>query len=76
MAGQRSLPTLDKLQSEVPADVNVKEVAMQWLESFAQHVRSVDIDGIIDLFVEDAFFRESNPFEVEEFDFPLNGLPR
>jgi hypothetical protein len=58
MAGQRSLPTLDKLQSEVPADVNVKEVAMQWLESFAQHVRSVDIDGIIDLFVEDAFFRD------------------
>jgi ketosteroid isomerase-like protein len=58
MTSQRPLPTLDKLQSKVPADVNVREVARQWLESFASLVRSVDIDGIIDLFVEDAFFRD------------------
>jgi hypothetical protein len=58
MASQASLPTLDKLGSKVPADVDVKKVAVQWLESFALHVKSGDIDGIINLFVEDAFFRD------------------
>ena len=58
MTTQPSLPTLDKLGSKVAADVNVKEVASQWLESFALKVRSADIEGITNLFVEDAFFRD------------------
>jgi hypothetical protein len=58
MTSQTYLPTLDKLRSKVPANVDVKEVARKWLGSFASHVRSADIDGLIDLFVEDAFFRD------------------
>ena len=58
MTSQTYLPTLDKLRSKVPANVEVKEVAKKWLGSFASHVRSADIDGLIDLFVEDAFFRD------------------
>ncbi|KIM92255.1 hypothetical protein PILCRDRAFT_83485 [Piloderma croceum F 1598] len=58
MPTQASLPTFDKLRSKVPADVDVKAVAEKWLESFADHVRLADIAGVIDLFVDDAFFRD------------------
>jgi hypothetical protein len=58
MAHQISLPTLDKLRSKVPPDVDAKGVATQWLESFESHVKSANIDSVIDLFVEDAFFRD------------------
>jgi ketosteroid isomerase-like protein len=58
MTNKATLPTLDKLRSKVPANVDASEVARQWLESFASHVRSADIDGIIDLFTEDAYFRD------------------
>jgi NAD(P)-binding Rossmann-like domain len=58
MPTQASLPTFDKLRSKVPADVDVKVVAEKWLESFAEHVISADIAGVIDLFVDDAFFRD------------------
>jgi hypothetical protein len=58
MTNQVSLPTLDKLRSKVPINVDAKEVARKWLGSFASHVRSADIDSLIDLFVEDAIFRD------------------
>jgi hypothetical protein len=58
MSTQASLPTFDKLRSKVPANVDVKAVAGKWLESFAEHVRSANITGLIDLFVDDAFFRD------------------
>lgn len=58
MASQLSLPTLDKLRGEIPSDLDARKVAAEWLQSFATHVRSGDIDRIVDLFVEDALFRD------------------
>ena len=53
-----SLPTLDKLHSKVPADIDAKLVASEWLDAFASYVSSGNVDGLMTLFVEDAFFRD------------------
>lgn len=58
MTTQTSLPTLDKLHAKVPADLDDRKVAREWLELFASHIQSGNVDGIIELFVEDAFFRD------------------
>ena len=58
MANQASLPTLDKLRSKVPADLDAKKVASEWLNAFASYVGSGDVDNLMALFVEDAFFRD------------------
>ncbi|KIM76995.1 hypothetical protein PILCRDRAFT_796588 [Piloderma croceum F 1598] len=58
MSAQASLPTLDNLRSKIPAEVDVGAVAGKWLESFAEHVGSAEIAGLIDLFAEDALFRD------------------
>lgn len=58
MANQASLPTLDKLRSKVPADLDAKKVASEWLDAFASYVGSGDVDSLMELFVEDAYFRD------------------
>lgn len=58
MTTQTSLPTLNKLGAKVPANVDPKKVATEWLESFASCVRSRDVPCIMELFVEDALFRD------------------
>ncbi|OBZ79359.1 putative indole-3-pyruvate monooxygenase YUCCA8 [Grifola frondosa] len=56
---QPSLPTLDKLGVQsIPADLDVKKVASAWLQALSQHVSSNDIDGILDLFVDDPWWRD------------------
>ncbi|KAI0770913.1 FAD/NAD-P-binding domain-containing protein [Trametes elegans] len=53
------LPTLDRLGvKSVPTDVDAEQVANLWLDSFASHVASNNIDGILSLFTEDAWWRD------------------
>ncbi|PCH39755.1 FAD/NAD(P)-binding domain-containing protein [Wolfiporia cocos MD-104 SS10] len=52
------IPTLDKLGAAVSDDVDVHQVAGDWLQSFALHAKSGNIGGILDLFVEDAYWRD------------------
>ncbi|TBU34305.1 FAD/NAD(P)-binding domain-containing protein [Dichomitus squalens] len=53
------LPTLDRLGvSAIPADVDVRNVAQLWLDSFAKYTESGDIDGVLSLFSSDAWWRD------------------
>jgi hypothetical protein len=52
------LPTLDKLQATVAPTLDAKQIVSDWFQSFDSHVKSGDIDGIISLFVEDAYWRD------------------
>ncbi|KAL4245311.1 FAD/NAD(P)-binding domain-containing protein [Abortiporus biennis] len=55
---QIRLPTLDNLQSTLPADLDVQKVASAWINSFSQFVSGGDIDGILSLFHPDAWWRD------------------
>ncbi|KAI0668759.1 FAD/NAD-P-binding domain-containing protein [Trametes maxima] len=53
------LPTLERLGvNAVPTDVDAVKVAKLWLDSFAQHVASNNIDGILSLIVSDGWWRD------------------
>ncbi|TFK48083.1 FAD/NAD(P)-binding domain-containing protein [Heliocybe sulcata] len=55
-----ALPTLDRLRvpSSAVKFVNARNVASLWLQAFAHCVSSGDIDGILDLFISDSFWRD------------------
>ncbi|KZT24304.1 FAD/NAD(P)-binding domain-containing protein [Neolentinus lepideus HHB14362 ss-1] len=54
-----ALPTLDKLGvEELPEDVNALDFARKWINSFAQYISSCDVEGLLSLLVEDAFWRD------------------
>jgi len=53
-----ALPTLDRLQATIPADLDVQKVASGWLQSFAQFVSANDINGILSLIHPDAWWRD------------------
>lgn len=52
------LPTLDKLGARVPPNLDAKKVVTEWFESFASYAESGNIDGIIGLLVDNAFWRD------------------
>ncbi|KIJ68134.1 hypothetical protein HYDPIDRAFT_107789 [Hydnomerulius pinastri MD-312] len=54
----RSLPTLQKLGSTVDSDVDVQGAAKSWFDNFAKAVESVDVPAIVDLLVDDVFWRD------------------
>ena len=49
------LPLLDK---PFPADLNATEIAQEWFSRFAPLVQSGDAAGIVDLLVDDSFWRD------------------
>ncbi|THH13418.1 hypothetical protein EW146_g6790 [Bondarzewia mesenterica] len=55
---QATLPTLDRLNAVVPDAVDVQKVAKDWFDSFAKHARSDSVSGVLDLLLEDAFWRD------------------
>jgi len=54
----RSLPTLQRLGSTVDPNVDVQAVAKAWFTRFADAMTSKDVPGILDLIVDDAFWRD------------------
>jgi Pyridine nucleotide-disulphide oxidoreductase len=53
-----ALPTLERLGLSAPPDVDVVAVAQTWFETFANHIQTGDVDGILSQLVEDAFWRD------------------
>lgn len=54
----RSLPTLNRLNAQVPQNVDAIAVATSWLCIFGQLVEAGDATGAVALLVEDAFWRD------------------
>ncbi|KAH7925195.1 FAD/NAD-binding domain-containing protein [Leucogyrophana mollusca] len=56
------LPTLDSLKAVIPADLDVKSVASEWLLRFATALGSENLDAVLGLFVDDALWRDMLAF--------------
>ncbi|KIM52907.1 hypothetical protein SCLCIDRAFT_140112 [Scleroderma citrinum Foug A] len=57
-APARSLPTLQRLGSTVDPNIDVQAVVKSWFTCFADAMSSKDVAGILDLIVDDAFWRD------------------
>ncbi|CCM06537.1 uncharacterized protein FIBRA_08811 [Fibroporia radiculosa] len=53
-----TLPTLDRLGSTVPPDLDAQSVATEWIHTFSQHISANNIVGIVSLFAEDGWWRD------------------
>jgi len=53
-----ALPTLDRLQATIPADLDAKSIANEWFHAFAAAVEKKDASAIAELVLEDAFWRD------------------
>jgi phosphoglycerate dehydrogenase-like enzyme len=53
-----ALPTLERLGVSAPPDVDAVVVVQTWFKTFANHVETGDIDGILGQLVDDAFWRD------------------
>ncbi|KIY52791.1 FAD/NAD(P)-binding domain-containing protein [Fistulina hepatica ATCC 64428] len=53
-----ALPTLDRLGAIVNDDVDASGIARTWFTLFAKKVEVHDIDGVLDLFLADALWRD------------------
>lgn len=53
-----ALPTLDRLQATIPADLDAKSIANEWFKTFAAAVEKKDASAVSDLLLEDAFWRD------------------
>ncbi|KAG2078548.1 FAD/NAD(P)-binding domain-containing protein [Suillus decipiens] len=58
MVNQLTLPTLNNLRSSVTSDVSVQAVASQWFSVFTEAMQSKNIAAVIDLLVNDVFWRD------------------
>ncbi|KIK79465.1 hypothetical protein PAXRUDRAFT_161238 [Paxillus rubicundulus Ve08.2h10] len=54
----QQLPTLQRLGVDDPTDVSAADVAIAWFEVFSSAVASSDIAGILDLFLDDGFWKD------------------
>ncbi|KAJ7676551.1 hypothetical protein DFH06DRAFT_1168458 [Mycena polygramma] len=52
------LPTLDRLNATVAADLDVQKVASAWMDSFTTLIAAGDVPGIMVLFIEDSHWRD------------------
>ncbi|KAH7925619.1 FAD/NAD(P)-binding domain-containing protein [Leucogyrophana mollusca] len=52
------LPTLGRLGVADPTDVSALDVAKAWFEGFSSAVKSKDTTSIVDLFLEDGFWKD------------------
>ena len=55
---QAVLPTLDKLRAAIPVDLEPSIVAAKWFESFSTHLEAGHVDAVVQLFVDDSFWRD------------------
>lgn len=53
-----ALPTLDRLQATIPADLDAKFVGEAWFQSFTAAVERKDASAVAELFLEDGFWRD------------------
>jgi hypothetical protein len=53
-----TLPTLDRLNANVPSHLDVNKTTSEWFASFKDAVESVNVKTLIELIVEDAFWRD------------------
>ena len=52
------LPTLQQLGVDEPTEASATEVATAWFSAFSSSVASSDITGILDLFLDDGFWKD------------------
>ncbi|OJA11563.1 hypothetical protein AZE42_07107 [Rhizopogon vesiculosus] len=52
------LPTLDQLGVTDPSNVSPSEVATEWLNAFSAAITQVDAGAVVDLFLEDGFWKD------------------
>ncbi|KAI0757757.1 FAD/NAD(P)-binding domain-containing protein [Daedaleopsis nitida] len=58
-----ALPTLDRLGvTSVPTDVDAQKVASLWFDSLVKYLEANDIDGVLSLFSQDAYWRDMLAF--------------
>ena len=57
---QTTLPTLDKLGVSAPqlSDASALDIASKWLQTFEKNVSSNNVDGVLFLLTEDAWWRD------------------
>ncbi|KAK7054240.1 hypothetical protein R3P38DRAFT_2856057 [Favolaschia claudopus] len=53
-----SLPTLDLLGVTLPDDINAKQIATEWFNSFRSAADTGNVDAIVAVFAEDALWRD------------------
>ncbi|KAJ7649638.1 hypothetical protein FB45DRAFT_986221 [Roridomyces roridus] len=53
-----SLPTLDKLNATVPADLDAKKIAADWMASFVSCAESGNVAEFADLFIDESHWRD------------------
>ncbi|KAG6897057.1 hypothetical protein C0992_004376 [Termitomyces sp. T32_za158] len=53
-----ALPTLQKLNATIPADLDVKAVAKAWFAAFTQSIEAGDAQSVAKLFVGDGYWRD------------------
>ncbi|OAX37348.1 FAD/NAD(P)-binding domain-containing protein [Rhizopogon vinicolor AM-OR11-026] len=58
VANQLALPTLDNLRISLSPHVDVQAVASQWFSSFQKAMQSKNVPAVIDLLVDDIFWRD------------------
>ncbi|KAG5651879.1 hypothetical protein H0H81_007073 [Sphagnurus paluster] len=74
MVPDTPLPTLDRLNATVPDDLDLKQIARAWFDSFSQAATAGDAAAVAQLFVQDSFWRDMLAFT---WDFrTFSGLPK
>jgi hypothetical protein len=53
-----ALPTLQRLGVSAPSEVDAVMVAQTWFKTFDSYVQTGDVDGILSLLLDDAFWRD------------------
>ncbi|KAL5507063.1 hypothetical protein ACEPAH_6519 [Sanghuangporus vaninii] len=59
MAPELALPTLTRLNVELPKDIDAAAIAMDWFNRFAQCLEKCDTTGVMALLIDDAFWRDT-----------------
>ncbi|OAX36527.1 FAD/NAD(P)-binding domain-containing protein [Rhizopogon vinicolor AM-OR11-026] len=54
----QQLPTLDQLGITDPSNVSPAEVATEWLNAFSAAITQIDAGAVVDLFLEDGFWKD------------------
>jgi hypothetical protein len=55
---QAELPTLDRLQVQLPDNVDANSLARQWFDAFTKEIEAKNSQGIVDLCLPDVFWRD------------------
>jgi len=55
------LPTLDRLNARIPANIDVKDIVALWFQSFASACSAANVEAVIDLFYPASYWRDTLP---------------